>query len=260
MVNNKEQPLVSVITVVYNDEANIEKTMKCIKNQTYKNIEYIVIDGGSKDRTVELIRKNEALVSYWVSEPDNGIGDAWNKGVAKASGDYICILNCGDLYESAFIEKNVSNLRRDQLDILYGKTYLTANNKVSYIVDDVFNESDIVNGFHFMHTSCFTTKAVYDLVGCFDQNISIAVDTDWLLRALKLKVNFMKVNTENYMELGGVSDRKWKEASLQYLSCLVRHGFIKESELTLNKLLITVKNIYRVSGLVSLKRKIKNLI
>src|SRR5688572_4810851 len=94
---NQSAPLLSIITVVYNGEQLLEKTILSILNQTYTNIEYLIIDGRSKDRTVDIIKKYENKISYWVSEPDKGIYDAMNKGMNAAKGDYIWFINAGDV-------------------------------------------------------------------------------------------------------------------------------------------------------------------
>lgn len=109
IVENK--PLFSIITVVYNGIGNIEETIKSVINQPDLNFEYLIIDGGSKDGTLEIIEKYSQNISYWISEKDEGIYDAMNKGIAKASGDYVYFINCGDYLlelpaSSFFKEKN----------------------------------------------------------------------------------------------------------------------------------------------------------
>ena len=100
----KIKPLISIITVVLNDENNIEKTILSILNQKYKNVEYIIIDGASKDNTVEIIKKYSKQISYWQSEKDEGIYDAFNKGLEKANGDLIGFVNSGDLLTEKSLE------------------------------------------------------------------------------------------------------------------------------------------------------------
>ena len=91
------QPKFSIITITYNAEQWLERTILSVLSQSYPNVEYIVIDGASTDRTVELIKQYEAGISYWVSEPDQGMYDAMNKGLRKATGDYVWFLNAGDM-------------------------------------------------------------------------------------------------------------------------------------------------------------------
>src|SRR5258705_5340519 len=102
-------PLVSIITIVYNGEKYIEDSIRSVINQSYKNIEYIIIDGGSSDNTVSIIKKYEKQIAFWISEKDKGISDAFNKGIAKATGEIIGILNSDDWYERDTVAKAVTN-------------------------------------------------------------------------------------------------------------------------------------------------------
>ena len=96
--SNKAGPLITIITVVFNDDSKIEKTIKSIKKQSYKNLEYIIIDGGSTDKTLDIIKKYDNFIDYWVSEKDNGIYDAMNKGCRLALGEGLVFLNSGDIF------------------------------------------------------------------------------------------------------------------------------------------------------------------
>jgi len=104
---NKKHPLISIITVVFNDENNVENTMLSVINQNYKNIEYIVIDGKSKDSTVANIKKHKHDIAYWISEEDKGIYDAMNKGIDAANGDLITFMNSGDRYLTTDVFDNI---------------------------------------------------------------------------------------------------------------------------------------------------------
>lgn len=111
---------ISVVTVCYNSVDTIEETMLSVLNQTYPDVEYIIIDGGSTDGTVDIIKKYAGRVAYWISEPDKGIYDAMNKGIAAATGDYINFMNSGDRFASTnVIENCFSNLRGTPI-IIYG--------------------------------------------------------------------------------------------------------------------------------------------
>ena len=112
--------LISVITVSYNAAATIEQTMLSVLNQTYPNVEYIVIDGGSTDGTVDIIKKYAHRLAYWVSEPDGGIYDAMNKGIAHASGDYINFMNAGDEFYKTDTISSVFLKSSQNADVVYG--------------------------------------------------------------------------------------------------------------------------------------------
>jgi len=115
-----EKPKVSVITVAFNVAAEIEQTIQSVLSQTYANLEYLIIDGGSKDGTVEIIRKCESKLDFWVSEPDGGIYDAMNKGVAKATGDFVVFMNAGDWFKSETVVEEVMNLAPADAEMIYG--------------------------------------------------------------------------------------------------------------------------------------------
>lgn len=117
---NGDNPLISVVTVAYNAVATIEKTIVSVINQTYPNIEYIVIDGGSTDGTVDVIKKYADRLAYWVSEPDKGIYDAMNKGIAHSRGEYCNFINAGDKFSSSCILKEVMDFNHIA-DIIVGQ-------------------------------------------------------------------------------------------------------------------------------------------
>lgn len=114
------QPLISVVTVCYNAAATIEQTLLSVLGQTYPHVEYIIIDGGSTDGTVDIIKKYADRLAYWVSEPDKGIYDAMNKGIAVATGEWINFLNAGDWYVEQEVLDKVSAHLTDDADIVYG--------------------------------------------------------------------------------------------------------------------------------------------
>jgi glycosyltransferase involved in cell wall biosynthesis len=126
-------PVFSVITVTYNADKALEHTILSVLNQTHPAIEYLIIDGASTDGTVDIIKQYETGISYWISEPDRGLYDAMNKGLEKASGDYVWFLNAGDTLKNMdTVEKIASVCEKNRMpDILYGETDLTdANGKV----------------------------------------------------------------------------------------------------------------------------------
>ncbi len=118
----KQNPLLSVITVSFNSAKTIEQTILSVINQTYKNIEYIIIDGGSTDGTVDIIKKYNNKIKYWISEKDNGIYDAMNKGVDRASSKYLNFMNSDDYFFSNTIIEEVAPLFNSEYEIIYGNT------------------------------------------------------------------------------------------------------------------------------------------
>ena len=126
---------VSIITVVLNNVQHIENCINSVLNQTYGNIEYIIIDGGSTDGTIDLIKKYEKQISRWVSEPDRGIYDAMNKGIMKSSGDIIGILNSDDMYaDEKVIEKVVDCFLDTYTDTCYGDLAYVDRNDINKII------------------------------------------------------------------------------------------------------------------------------
>lgn len=127
------RPLVSVVTVVFNGEKYLEETIQSVINQTYDNVEYTLIDGGSTDGTVDIIRKYEDKIAYWISEPDNGIFDAMNKGADKATGEYIYYLNAGDVFYSSNtlfdVANHINTNKVNSHTLLVGNVLLTHNGK-----------------------------------------------------------------------------------------------------------------------------------
>lgn len=121
-------PIISIITVVYNGYNCIETTILSVINQTYKNIEYIIIDGGSTDGTINIIKKYENKISYWISEPDKGIYDAMNKGIEVASGEWMNFMNAGDTFaDNRVLEKVFDKTYPYYLKVIYGDTIMLGN-------------------------------------------------------------------------------------------------------------------------------------
>ena len=123
-----DTPIISVVTICYNAVECIEETMLSVLNQTYDKVEYIVIDGGSKDGTVDIIKRYAHRLAYWTSEPDKGIYDAMNKGIQKANGEWINFMNAGDTFSDMFVLDNIfSEEINENVGIVYGNTALFKN-------------------------------------------------------------------------------------------------------------------------------------
>ena len=180
--------LVTIVTVVYNDVNHIEKTILSVINQTYSNIEYIVIDGGSTDGTVDIIRKYKENISYWVSESDKGIYDAMNKGIRRAKGNWCCFLNSGDLFVGLDTIKTIFEKHCYKCDVLYSDTiHVFKAGKFICKAEPI----DILNTrMPFCHQSCFVrTEILKD--NEFDCSYKIAADYNLFYHLYNQKVSFL---------------------------------------------------------------------
>jgi glycosyltransferase len=196
-------PKVTIITVVFNAEATVEDTIRSVISQTYVNLEYIIVDGGSTDGTIKIINKYLEQITRFISEPDKGIADGFNKGIAMATGDWIGMINADDWYAANAVELMVSNHQPND-DVCCGNIMLIGKNgferrkksKVSWLNF----------GMYIMHPTCFIRKEVYQKVGKYDTSLKIAMDFDMFLR---IKYNGFKIGyideTVAYMRTDGVS-------------------------------------------------------
>ena len=199
---------ISIITVVYNGVKTIEQTIKSVLNQKYDDIEYIVIDGLSNDGTVEIIKKYDDSIAYWISEKDDGIYDAMNKGVEHATGDIVAFINSDDWYENNVIEQVCQEFDMDKDDIVYGKVKRIKNTDVIGYVG-IFKDVDIEELHYrnlFCHQGMFIKKSIFNDIGGFDVKYKAFADYEWNLRAMKNGKRFrvLSVDVANF-RVGGVS-------------------------------------------------------
>lgn len=181
---------VSVITVCYNSEATIQQAIDSIDAQTWPNIEHIVIDGASRDATVEIIQRNISKLEHFVSEPDTGVYQAMNKGLKLASGDVIAFLNSDDLYSGPqIIETVVLTMQAKGLDALYGDVEFFHATNPSKVVRTYnsgrFSPSRIGWGWMPAHPALFIRRGIYDRFGCFCEDFKIAGDYEFVARIFK---------------------------------------------------------------------------
>ncbi len=220
---------VSLITVVLNSCNYIERTMKSVQRQDYRNIEYIVLDGGSVDGTIEIVNRNLDQVDIFRSERDKGISDAWNKGIEIASGDIIGLINAGDEYSPDSVTKAVEAIQAGA-DCIYGDTDLVDDNgKVISHNQGKFHPWFYSGGIGFYHPSCFATKALYNQIGGFDTNLLYAMDTDWILRATKAGGILRHAPVSVKMVSGGVSVINQFSAYGEHLQSLQKNGYGKST-------------------------------
>ena len=185
---------VSIITVCYNSEKTIAQTIGSVLDQTYHDIEYIIVDGNSTDNTMKIVetyREKFAGRLKVVSEPDRGIYDAMNKGIRMASGELIGILNSDDYYEKNAVEIMVNAMTEDRYQILYGEMRTWRNGKEESVglLTHTFLRDRMI-----YHPACFVTRAVYRDLGGFDLRYPSVADYDFMLRmAEKREVKFYPV-------------------------------------------------------------------
>ena len=178
----------SVITVCFNSEKTIERTIKSVLSQSYKNFEYIVVDGRSSDQTTQIIDRYKSSIDVYISEEDQGLYDAMNKGITKSSGDYICILNSDDVYANENILERVSqNLSTQELDILMSDiSFFRYENEKKLLTRKVksrwFKKSLLSWGWMPPHPGMFISRKLVNKVGFYDTSYLIASDFDYVLR------------------------------------------------------------------------------
>ncbi len=186
---NKQEPLVSIITVVYNGEKYLEETIQSIINQTYENIEYIIIDGGSTDGTLDIVKKYENKISYWVSEADKGIYDAMNKGIKVSNGEIIGIVNADDALYPNTVNYVQELMVSKSLDYTYGAVYLMDEEGVVFGETTYMSQEDMAlnkyTDMPFPHPSMFVRKKVYEAIGLYSLQFRLSADYDFVLRVLE---------------------------------------------------------------------------
>lgn len=197
------KPKISVITIAFNSASSIEETIKSVIGQKYENLEYIIIDGGSTDGTVDIIKKYEQYVAYWISEPDKGISDAFNKGINAATGDVIGIVNSDDQYLEGALAA-VADSYDGVADVYRGSILINDKEKYTYAPSMKFGVLPIkVN---VCHLPTFITKAAYEKYGGYDTSYKIAMDLDLLRRFYRKGAKFKLVDAVlGNFNVGGVS-------------------------------------------------------
>jgi glycosyltransferase involved in cell wall biosynthesis len=208
--SQENMPLITVVTVVRNGEAMLEETILSVINQTYQNIEYIIVDGASTDGTLDIVRKYEDRIDYWISEPDEGIYDAMNKGIRLAIGEFIGFLNSGDSYvlnscetvsEVIIKNKNAGIVygNTDLLIPLWGKQY-HYNIKPSPTIDERIKTAQV-----FCHQSSFERIDLFETYGFFENVIATG---EWIhfVTLFNNKIHFLYIDKtiSNYL-YGGIS-------------------------------------------------------
>ena len=220
------QPKLSVITIVYNNAADIERTMLSVLEQTYSNIEYIIVDGLSTDGTLDIIRKYQDKLSKLISEKDDGIYDAMNKGLAAATGDYVLFMNSGDeFYANDTVAKVFATA--EDADIYYGETEMI-NEKGENLgqrrhkAPEKFTWRSFKYGMSISHQAIYVKRSIAEP---FNREYELSADIDWILNAAKKAKTI--VNTQQYVAkylVGGMSKKRHRQ-SLKERFEIMRHYY-----------------------------------
>jgi glycosyltransferase involved in cell wall biosynthesis len=221
--------VVSVITVSFNSVRTLEKTIDSIKAQTHEAVEYIIIDGGSQDGTVDLLRRRDGDIDLWISEPDRGISDAFNKGIAMATGEYIAIINSDDWLEPDHFSTGISELQRTGDDFVFGDLVLHApdGRRVHLFKGEANYVKRIGHYMPFInHPTVVCRSTAFENVGLFDPTLSTAMDYDWFLRLHKIGGRgSYSPRLLGHMTLEGQSDRNFRSGLREVRQISVRHGY-----------------------------------
>ena len=173
--------MISIITVAYNNKFGLEETIKSVIGQSYKDFEFIIIDGGSNDGTKELLESYSTKIDYWISEPDKGIYNAMNKGIAKAAGQYLIFMNSGDRFSSPDILEKIAPHFGNE-DIIYGNAYyeLEDRKKYEYRIPSKITVGSLLKE-PICHQSAFFRKELFEKYGLYDEKNKIASDWTFMM-------------------------------------------------------------------------------
>jgi glycosyltransferase involved in cell wall biosynthesis len=257
LITKTKKLKITIITVSYNSEKTIKITLNSVKDQTYKKIEHILIDGKSADKTV-LIAKQYSHINKIISEPDDGIYDAMNKGIKIATGDIICFLNSDDFYASNNVLSSVNKIFRDNptLDACYSDLIyvdsLNTSKIIRYWKSGNFNFGSFAKGWCPPHPTFFVRRSMYEHFGNFDLNYHLASDVELMMRLLEVKKIKVSYIPELWikMRLGGTTNKNFKNIIMQNKEVL--HA-LKNHNLSVNWISFFVHKIIN-RGLQYLKR------
>lgn len=241
---------VSIITATYNSASTIRDTLESVNAQTYPNIEHIIVDGNSKDNTLELVKQYGKRVTKIISEPDKGIYDAMNKGIKPATGDVIGILNSDDFFTSNdVISAIVFAFENNDIDAVYGDVHYVnpenLNKCIRYYSSAVFKPSLFKFGIMPAHPSFYVKRSCYEKYGLYSLDYKIASDFDLLIRFLythKIKYWYLKKDFVT-MRTGGESTRNLNNRMLinkEDLKACRKYG------ITTNIFMIMLKYLYKI--------------
>ena len=220
---------ISIITVTFNSERTLCDTMDSVLKQNYANYEYIVVDGGSKDRTLDIIKEYESKFQgrmHWISESDNGIYDAMNKGFKMAKGDVLMLINSDDLFASERVLESVASTFENNPDIdgIFANLYYVASDNIFKIIRrwKTGLQRPFKKGWLPAHPTFYVKRSIYEKYGYFDLNFKLAADFELMLRFVERYHIKMKYLPEYLvkMRIGGATSSSLKNIISQNKECL----------------------------------------
>lgn len=219
----------SIVTPCFNSARTLERTIQSVLDQGYGDLEYILVDGGSKDATLDIIRKYEARVTRWISEKDSGVYDAMNKGVRMATGDWVGIINSDDAYVPGLFGKLADRARETDAEVIYGDMRMMYRDRLPRVYPSAGRLSKA--GFWRMpiqHPATFVKREVYLQEGVFRDDFRISGDYELMLRFFARGRRFLhcpEVWAE--MDPGGLSDTRWREGKREIRKAAEIHGIFR---------------------------------
>lgn len=250
-------PKVSIITVTFNVKNELGKTIGNIRSQNFRDFEYIIIDGKSTDGTVDVIRENTDIISYWISERDEGIYDAMNKGIKAAKGEYLIFMNAGDTFYNPETLLNIPFDKYPEVDIFYGETIIVTNKGEELglrrkKLPTELNWKHFKRGMVVCHQSVFVSRRI---VPKYKPEYKFTADIDWVIEALKRSSKTIYTNTIiSKFALGGFSGRNLRQSWAERFIILKRNfGF---GQCVLSHIVFIFENLLLKFKIIPLYRKI----
>ena len=197
----------SIITICYNDVNGLMTTLNSVQRQSWREFEHIIIDGGSQDGTPELLQSRDKQIRYWVSEPDRGISNAFNKGIHACKGEFLLFLNAGDYFYSDTVLKNVFPLLKVQGAIYWFRSiFYSPLRQRCFPCRAVYSNHNLLFFQTYPQPSTIYSRRAIEKTGLFDEKLKNTMDTEYLIRAQKKHVPIiMEEEKLTIMELGGIS-------------------------------------------------------
>lgn len=249
---------ISLITITYNSEKTLADTIKSVLEQTYPDVEYIIVDGASKDKTVSIVKQYEPLFNgrmKWISEKDKGLYDAMSKGIKMATGDVVGILNSDDFFTSKEVLEKIANafVQDAKLEAVYGDVHFVNPTNlqkcVRYYSSKIFKRKLMRLGFMPAHPSFYIRKECFDKYGLYKTDYKIAADFEFLLRVIykaRIKTQYLPIDMVT-MRTGGASTsglESHKRIMKEHLRAFRENGIYS------NSLLLSLRYIYKVEEIL----------